>query len=142
MTDIQKLCGIEGGDDESLSVGRFNKWFHLYVKLHVAPTHEKMSSIHAAQVTSHSQLREYMLHDTQAHARIDGGLRVLKWMIPVVSFFISVIIGLGLYAYHSELKVVSTNIAEIKEQVKVGVLPVAKERIDRNQDRIERLERK
>jgi len=134
-------CGIEGRDDEPLTVGKFNHWFMLYMRLHIKPLEVRTIEIKNKQSVIEKEVRDYIEKDVTSHARLEGGMKTIMWMIPLISAILGALLALGVYIYNRELSTIARDVSQINDQLKDGTLALARERIEQHRQRLEKLEK-
>ena len=72
-------CGLEGGDDDSVTVGRFNRWVSLAIRHHLLPLKHTVLKTDES-LEKHIREEEIML------AKIYGGIKVIVWSVPAACF--------------------------------------------------------
>jgi len=83
-------CGLEGADGDPVQVGRFNRWLAMGMRHHLIPMKAELTA-------TRQELSEHILEDKLMQAQILGGIRVLKWMLPVLAVVVPAILILILY---------------------------------------------
>lgn len=126
MTELAP-CGITGKDDEVLTIATFNRWFQVFLVKH----HARLSDIQSSQEKLHNAVDEQILKADVVSSKLEGGVKVLLWMLPLVSLLISALLAVVLFLAK-----------EVYNKVEVGILPVAKERIERHAGEIDEVKRR
>jgi hypothetical protein len=75
------LCGIDGKDDETVTVGRFNRWVAFALKHHLLPMKGQVQEI-----------AEYTRQEKLDHASIRGGIKVMLWTVPIFNVILLFVI--------------------------------------------------
>lgn len=83
-------CGLEGGDDEPVETGRFNRWVAMAIRHHLIPMKTEVSA-------TRIELSHHIREDEIMQAQILGGIKVIKWMLPVFAILVPAILILILY---------------------------------------------
>lgn len=82
-------CGLDGGDDDPVTIGRFNRWVAVAVRHHLIPVKKQIQEI-----------MDFQNEERDMHARILGGITVLKWMIPVMLVLVNGMVIWVFYLLH------------------------------------------
>ncbi|MFM7011808.1 MAG: hypothetical protein ACKO0Z_21165 [Betaproteobacteria bacterium] len=70
------LCGLDGEPGEAVTTDRFNRWVARAIRHHVQPLKEA--------TRMNSELLNKYIHDQELMlAKIQGGLRVVMWIVPI-----------------------------------------------------------
>ena len=80
-------CGLEGADEEAVTVGRFNRWMSIAMRHHLLPL--KQTAVDTKKV-----LDDHIHEEAVTHAKIEGGITVLKWMVPIVNAVLLLVVWL------------------------------------------------
>ena len=66
------LCGIDGDDNAGVTVSQFNRWVARAIRSHVQP-----------MKTDLAEVKEFNAEMRIIHAKIQGGVKILIWIVPV-----------------------------------------------------------
>ena len=83
----QADCGLEGGNAEPVTIGRFNRWVALAIRHHVEPMKILLKD-------THDRTEDHIRHDELMNAKIQGGLKVLIWLVPVANVVLLLVLYL------------------------------------------------
>jgi len=86
-------CGLEGADGDPVQVGRFNRWLAMGMRHHLIPMKAEVSA-------TRKELSEHIFEDKLMQAQILGGIRVLRWMLPLLAIVVPAILIFILYLMH------------------------------------------
>lgn len=91
MNEQKELdCGLEGADGDPVQVGRFNRWLAMGMRHHLIPMKAELSA-------ARQELSKHILDDQLMQAQILGGIRVLKWMLPILAIITPALLIFILY---------------------------------------------
>ena len=88
--DDRDDCGLEGADQDNVQVGRFNRWLAIALRHHVIPMKAELTA-------TRKELTEHILDDKIMQAQILGGIKVLTWVLPILTVVVPAILMLLLY---------------------------------------------
>lgn len=86
-------CGIEGGDDELLTHGKFNRWVARALRHHLRPMKIQLSD-------THELLDKHIQENALTEAKILGGVEVLKKMLPILLVVVNAAVVAVVYFLH------------------------------------------
>jgi hypothetical protein len=76
--DDQFACGLDGEEEDPVTIGRFNRWVAVAVRHHMIPVKKQISDI-----------VDFQAEEREMHSKILGGIMVIKWLIPVMLLLVS-----------------------------------------------------
>lgn len=79
------LCGIDGADDDAVTVHVFNRWARVAAVHHMRPA-KRMMREHKDEICKlRKRVDEHIIDQKIIYAKIDGGFRVMKWLMIAVN---------------------------------------------------------
>jgi hypothetical protein len=93
-------CGLDGPDDVPVNVGRFNRFMRRVRATHIEEQKREAAELRARQDEMDKIVSEHLLDDKVMHAKIIGGLMVIKWMIPLFSIVVPALLIFVLHLMH------------------------------------------
>jgi len=138
MEQDNDVCAIPGPESEGLTVGKMNNWLRVFLLKTMNPLKQGLADNSRVLKSTQIQVSEFIRQDIETHARIEGSLKAIKiiWpgIVAIVGTLLAALLAIGL-----------SYVKEIRDDVRIGILPVAAERIERlkaeNQRTRERLDR-
>jgi hypothetical protein len=70
-------CGLDGKPEEPVTIGKFNRWLAFAMRHHLIPLKESVES-------TEDMLGKHIKDEETMLAKIQGGVTVIKWMLPVL----------------------------------------------------------
>ena len=67
-------CGMEGREDDVVTIGRFNRYISFALRHHIAPLKDQVNKI-----------AEYTDQEKLDHAYIKGMVRAILWAVPIAN---------------------------------------------------------
>jgi len=140
--ELDPACSIRGDENSLVTRRELNDFMRHILIAHVRPMKQANAQLAKA-------VEGYIAEDRETHAKLQGGLRLILPVMSILAVLCTTIIGIALYAYQTEIKGISQDIQNIEQQVAHGILPIAKQRMDLNdqamkdvENRLREVERK
>jgi len=86
----EQSCGIEGEDNDPIKTRHFNNWVARILRNHVSPMEQDLAKLN-------TELTEHVGQDKIAQAKLQGGITVLVWLVPILAVAVPAVLLFVLY---------------------------------------------